>query len=157
MSKIYPLNGIPGYADGRLTLKVSRIWLIPSKLYLDNKPLSREKGIYLLGVKGEATSLKFRRTGFDPVPKLSINGSDYKPVLDFPLSITEQFWCILPFLVLISNYSFGAFILSCFFSLCNLWIFHNRKRGVLYKYGLSFMNMFLNCFFVLLIHHVLAK
>lgn len=157
MAKFYPLNGIPGYADGRLTLKVSRMWLIPSKLYLDNKPLNREKGAYLLGVKGQVTSLKFKRTGFDPVPKLSINGSEYRPALDIPLTLPEQFWCVLPFLALISSYSIGAFFLSAFFSLCNLWIFHNRKRGMLYKYSLSFINMFLNCFFILLIHHILQK
>lgn len=156
MSKTYEVNGIPGYDKGRLTLKVSRFWLFPSKLYLDKKPLKKEKGCYLLGVKNEVVKLKFKKIGFDPVPKLSIDGAGYKPILTYPLTYTEQFWCIIPFLVLFNNFSIGAFIISCFFSLSNLWLFHT-KMGIFGKYFFSITNTFLNCFFVLLIQHILTK
>lgn len=118
MKKIYTLNGVPGFKNGRLQVHVSKIWFTTCDLYLDDNKIEKHDGRYhLVNESNEKIVLKLKRIGFDLVPQVSINEGRAEPMLSPAFNIFDNLWIALPFWALSLSFTIGALLVVflCFY------------------------------------------
>jgi len=135
---------LPLFSKNRIAVKISRMFFTIS-LYQDGKKVKKEKGKYFIENNlGQKKEIKFKRKIFDPIPLISFDNEEYKPLLLNSLNTAEKSLALLPLILFIlGGVNIITFLMSYIGVNISYWIMY--KSNDLIKKVLLSLFVTLSC------------